>query len=75
MSSELQFERLTKAAVASFYMYLGTKVVQIERNAKQIVIYLHFQDAAYFRGNASKLLVSLHIPILFVDYLMNSYQF
>lgn len=36
---------------------------------------LYFRDAAYFRGNASKLLVSLHIPILFVDYLMDSYYF
>jgi hypothetical protein len=47
MSSELQFERLTKAAVAmSFYMSTGAKV-----------------------------LIFLHIPILFIDYLMGSYQF
>ena len=47
MSSELQFERLTKAAVAmSFYMSTGAKV-----------------------------LIFLHIPILFTDYLMDSYHF
>ena len=39
-------------------MSTDAKVVQIERNAKQIVIYLHFRDAAYFRGKASKLLFS-----------------
>ena len=43
MSSELQFERLTKAAVAmSFYMSTGAKV-----------------------------LIFLHIPILFADYHTN----
>ena len=47
MSSELQFERLTKAAVAmSFYMSTGAKV-----------------------------LISLHIPILFADYLRTHTNF
>ena len=56
---ELPFENYWIAAVASsFYMSSVAKVVQIERNAKQIVIYLHFRDAAYFRGKASKLLFS-----------------
>lgn len=45
MSSELQFERLTKAAVAFSYM-----------------------------SSVAKVRIFLHIPMLFADYLMDSYS-